>query len=302
LLNDPKADKTSEEYRKQRGLYTAYREQFNREGYVKPDGTQLKDGDDLPKAYTVKEGTSIKSFADMCFGHYDKSTQMLMKHKFFGAFVLQFKTFLSAKFEQWVLKPGTYNQGNFAEKIDEQGNKIVRIYGVDENNMPTVRYDIESNVTDGELWEPVMEWKGRFMEGMAYSVFDFGNRLRKLDFEGLKALWKNDTKRINLLLALHDMAWLSLIAAILTALLGEHDETVVGHAIAQPVIQALGDGNAYSITASIFGDINPATLVSMKKITGNTIDVLTGDKTLSKALTSTFGSLSSFKYLIEETV
>ena len=78
----------------------------------------------------------------------------------------------------------------------------------------------------------------------------------------MKALWKNDTKRINLLLALHDMAWLSLIAAILTALLGENNETVVGHAIAQPVIQALGDGNAYSITASIFGDINPATLVS----------------------------------------
>ena len=79
------------------------------------------------------------------------------------------------------------------------------------------------------------------------------------------------------MLALHDMAWLSLIAAILTALLGEKDETVLGHAVAQPIIQAIGDGNAYTITKSIFGDINPALLVSMKKIACNTIDLLTGD-------------------------
>jgi hypothetical protein len=53
---------------------------------------------------------------------------------------------------------------------------------------------------------------------------------------------------------------------------------------------------------SMIGDINPAMLVSMKKIAGNTIDLLTGDKSLSRTLTSTFGSLSSLKYAIEETV
>ena len=302
LLHDPNADKSSIEYRKQRGLYTAYREQFNREGYVKSDGSQLKDGDDLPRAYTIKEGTSIKSFADMCFGHYDKSSQMLMKHKFFGAFFLQFKTFLSAKAEQWVLKPGTYNQGNFAEKVDEQDNRVVRIYTIDANGNSEIRYDIESNVKEGEIWEPVVEWKGRFMEGMVYSVLDFAKKLYKLDFKGLQELWKNDTKRANLLLALHDMTWLSLIAAIITALLGDNDETVWGHGIVQPVVQALGDGNAYTIMTSMIGDINPAMLVSMKKIVGNTVDLLTGDKSLSKTLTSTFGSLSSLKYTIEEIV
>jgi hypothetical protein len=108
------------------------------------------DGEDLPRAYTIIEGTSIKSFADMCFGHYDKSSQMLMKHKFFGAFYLQFKTFLSAKAEQWVLKPGTYNQGKFAEKFDSAGNRIVRIFTFDENDIPSVRYDIEQNVKPGD--------------------------------------------------------------------------------------------------------------------------------------------------------
>lgn len=293
LLNDPNTNKNSEEYRKQRALYTAYREQFNKEGY------RILDGQDLPRAYTIKEGTSIKSFADMCFGHYDKSSQMLMKHKFFGAFFLQFKTFLSAKAEQWVLKPGHYNQGQFVEKFDEKGNRIVRIYTFNENDIPTVRYDIENNVKEGETWEPVMEWQGRFMEGMFYSVWGFGSKLIKMDFKEFKEMWKNDTKRANFKLFLHDMVWLSILSMIIMALLGENDETVAGHALVIPVVQAFGDGNAFSIISSMFGDINPAMMTSVYKIWNNTTDVLTGDKTLSRALTGTFGSLSSLKYAIE---
>lgn len=294
LLNDPTANKNSDEYRKQRALYTAYREQFNKEGY------KILDGEDLPRAYTILEGTSIKSFADMCFGHYDKSSQMLMKHKFFGAFYLQFKTFLSAKAEQWVLKPGTYNQGKFAEKFDSAGNRIVRIFTFDENDIPTVRYDVEQNVKPGDTWEPVMEWQGRFMEGMFYSVWDFGERLIKMDFKGFQELWKNDTKRANFKLFIHDMLWLYLISFIIQLLLGDNDETVWGHSFVTPVVQALGDGNAVSIMSSMFGDINPAMMTSVYKIWNNTTDMLTGDKTVSQALTGTFGSLSSLKYTIEE--
>jgi hypothetical protein len=50
-----------------------------------------------------------------------------------------------------VLKPGTYDQGNFAEKVDEQGNRVVRIYTIDANGNPEIRYDIESNVKEGEI-------------------------------------------------------------------------------------------------------------------------------------------------------
>jgi hypothetical protein len=80
LLHDPSANKNSEEYRQQHSLYMAMLNDFNEEGW------NLKDGDALPEAYTIRESTSIKSFTEMCFGHYDKSTQMLAKHYFFGAF------------------------------------------------------------------------------------------------------------------------------------------------------------------------------------------------------------------------
>jgi hypothetical protein len=94
LLSDPNANKNTEEYRKQRGLYTTMLEMFNQEGY------NLKDGDALPKAYTNREATSIKSFSDLCYGHYDKNTQLLCKNMFLGSFFFQFKTFISAKLEQ----------------------------------------------------------------------------------------------------------------------------------------------------------------------------------------------------------
>ena len=93
LLNDPNANKDSKEYKQQHALYTTMREQFNREGF------NLIEGDALPRAYTTQESASIKSFADMAFGHYDKDQQMLAKHQFLGAFMLHFKTFLSAKLE-----------------------------------------------------------------------------------------------------------------------------------------------------------------------------------------------------------
>lgn len=293
LLSDPNADKNSAEYRKQRGLYTAMRIQFNKEGYT------LKDGDELPRAYTIQESTSIKSFADMCFGHYDRSSQMLMKHKFLGAFFLQFKTFLSAKAEQWILKPGIYNQGHYKEKYDGE-YRIVRIYTFDENGEPSVRIDTENNVQEEDIWEPYMEWTGRFMEGMAYSMLDFGNALYHIDFQKFKELWANPTKRANFKLFLNDMVWMSIIAAIISLLLGDNDETVWGHALVVPTIQALGDGNIVTIAQSMVGDINPAIMSQGSKIINNTWDLITGQKSFGKALTGTFGSLNSLKYTIEE--
>lgn len=93
LLNDPNANKNSEEYKHQRGLYLSLLAQFNNEGFT------LSDGDALPRAYTIQESTSVKSFAELCFGHYDPSSQMLLKNHFLGALVLHFKTFISAKLE-----------------------------------------------------------------------------------------------------------------------------------------------------------------------------------------------------------
>ena len=96
LLRDPQADKNSQEYKEQYAIYQAMKLQFIAEGFNFENQPEFY----LPRAYTYKEATSVKSFAEMCFGHYDKNTQMLAKHTFVGALFLHFRTFISAKMEQ----------------------------------------------------------------------------------------------------------------------------------------------------------------------------------------------------------
>lgn len=264
LLSDPNANKNSKKYKEQHSLYTAMLEQFNREGY------NLQEGDELPRAYTIQESTSIKSFAEMCFGHYDKSTQMLMKRMFLGAVWLQFRTFLSAKLEQWILKPGTYDQGQMKVKYTDDGDMYVRVYEFDDNDNPTVRIDVESNMKPGDKYEPYMEWQGRFMEGIAYSMIDFSKKLATLDYRGLQELWQNDIKRANLKLFLTDMIWMSIMMWLITAMFStlkeENEYGPVSHLFESALYNSFADGNIYTILSSMGGDLNPPSYSIIKNL------------------------------------
>lgn len=110
LVYDFKKDKRFEQYLAnntshkdylvQKGLYETMIEEFNKSGYLKEDGTQLKIGDDLPRAYTNTEAQGIKNYADLLYGHYDESSRALLNDTFLGSFILQYKTYITAKFEQ----------------------------------------------------------------------------------------------------------------------------------------------------------------------------------------------------------
>jgi hypothetical protein len=225
LLNNPAANKESAEYKSQLSLYLTMAEELRNDGYNIEQYNANKPIPPLPRAYTVREGLSIKSFADLCFGHYDKNTQMMAKHAFLGSFFLQFRTFISAKLEQWILKPGTYNIGKYAEKFDVDGVRIMRVIKYNEDGSPSIEFKREDELTDDDKYAtPFKEWQGRFMEGIAYSMFDFGRALIKMDTQELKELWANDTKRANFYLFLNDMVLYSILMAILGSLFfGEED-------------------------------------------------------------------------------
>ncbi len=114
-------------YKEQRSLYLANLEQLNREGFKK-DGKILYEGDDLPRAYTSKESMGIRNLADLCFGHYDKATAMLWKNTLLGGMLTHYRTFLTAKIEQWTMSPGKYNVTKLNQQYDHRGVKLVRVY------------------------------------------------------------------------------------------------------------------------------------------------------------------------------
>lgn len=289
------ADVNSEAYKRQEGLYEAYRQQFNQEGW------NIEKGQPLPRAYTVREATSIKSFTELCFGHYDKNTQMLAKSMFMGAMMLQFRTFLSAKLEQWILKPGTYNQGKFVEKFDENGVRYVMIQSTGENGLPTTRVDLETNVKEGETATPYVEWQGRFIEGIAYSMIDFLKAIGKMDYNEFKALWANPTKKANFYLFLTDLIFMSLIMWMIYAVfLSEENKEelgALGHLGAMALYTSFQDGPIQNIVAQFAGDLNPPAYSIIKNIVNQSTAVITGDKNLWEGATSTFGFMSDLKYI-----
>jgi len=68
-------------------------DEFNKQGY------NLKEGDNLPQAYTQTEASSIKNFGDLLYGHYDEESKSLFCDTFIGTFFMQYKTFLTSKLE-----------------------------------------------------------------------------------------------------------------------------------------------------------------------------------------------------------
>lgn len=302
LLNNPNSNINSEEYKSQLDLYLSMVDQFRIEGYNIPHFVKGKKIPPLPRAYTIQEGLSIKSFADLCFGHYDKRTQMLAKHMFLGSFFLQFRTFLSAKLEQWILKPGTYNIGSYREKFDVDGVRIMRVISFDDNGIPKVELKREDEISKEDIATPYKEWQGRFMEGIAYSMWDFGHSLVKMNSQDLKELWKNDTKRANLFLFINDMILMSIIMAAIQALLLDNEEIEWNpgtHMMAMALYTSFSDGPITQLLSSLGGDINPPMYSQVKNLYRNSVNVLTGDMKISEYFTGTFGALRDLEYLMK---
>lgn len=297
LLNDSSADKNSKEYKIQKSLYEAMRIQFNKEGW------DIKPGEDLPRAYTIQEGNSIKSFSELCFGHYDRSTQMLAKSMFLGSFMLQFRTFLSAKLEQWILKPGTYNQGQYKLAENSEGVKYVKIFeGEDSNGLPKYRIDLETNIKDGDNWTYIQEWKGRFMEGMAYSILDFGKALFTMDWNKWKELWNNPTKRANFKLFFHDLVWMSIMMMIIQAIFLDENEagekpSGISQFVGSTLYTSFADGPIHSILGGMFSDLNPPAYSIAKDLYRNTTGIISGSSTFFEGVADSFSVVNNFTYL-----
>lgn len=137
----------SKDYLKQKALYYKYLEEWNK---VQP--LTEKDKDDkghwkLPQAYTPREAESIKNFGDLLYGHYDPSSKSLMDDTFLGSFFMQFKTYATAKLEQWFMKGNTYNIGQYKELVDPDSGEVMYervVVGQSGVDLPSVERITES--------------------------------------------------------------------------------------------------------------------------------------------------------------
>lgn len=318
-----KGDTSDPKYIEQKTLYLKNIEEWNAQGYTKSDGTFLQEGDDLPNAYTNREGQSVKNYADLLYGHYDDESRGLINDMFLGSFFMQFKTFITAKLEQWTMKEGIYNIEHLKQQYDPIDNEklyeIVVYPDGDMTNMPYREIIKESeleNRTEEERKNarPYVEWTGQPMEGMLQSMVSFGNAVKNMDQKKLQELWNNPHDRGLLLIGLSDMFICALLFVLIKALYGSSvgsddwddinkDVKDAGYltSFSYSVLTGFAqDGPPSAIISSMLGDMNPPLITNVQQFTDSCLNVVTGKSTVTYALTKQIGLLSDFSGIVKE--
>ena len=311
-------------YLEQKTLYLNYLREYNRIGFTKEDGSEFQEGDDLPMAYPPREQQTFKNFSDLLYGHYDDESKALLNDTFIGSFFLQYKTFVTAKLEQWTLEPGVYNTELLKQQYDPV-NKDEKLYvkveykDGDNLGIPTRTIVRESQLTEEDKksgnYEPYMRWEGAPMEGMWYGSAEFLKSLAKLDGKKLKEILNNPLKKSNLILALNDMILASLMMFIINALFGIgigeeewyrtakirqaiRDEGWGSQWFYKVAMGAFSDGPVTNIIYEMFSDVNPPLVSSITKLGKSVTEVIFGNKSVARAVTENVGAVREFQGIV----
>lgn len=270
-------DDLKDTFNKQAALYEAMRDDFNEELTLSEQLDKSK-FISLPRAYTTRQRTSMKSFQDMTFGYYDKETKAYFFKTSIGLIFKQFMAYLSAKKMQYFqVRSNQTARGEYKQLTDTSGNKIWTI--VDDNGELHNINDVQLNTEFSQYKDhakPKLVWTGTYMEGIVQS---YCNLMKELwigtpkalrgDMSSFKQIWreyvkKGDIRHSNLMQGLWDLAMSALFMALLRAILFD-DPEVTGVSYESQLEQSgAGIQNLYWVAKSASQDFN--ILTSMKSL------------------------------------
>lgn len=317
-------DETSHpDYLKEKSLYEKMIELFNTEGYRKKDGSLLsiKDKDALPMAYTQTEAASIKNFSDLMYGHYDEESKSLFCDTFLGTFIMQYKTFLTSKLEQWIMPQGVHNSEMLKQQFDpETGEELYQIIEEDEDGNPHRKIVRKSQLTQEQLNKDqarvYYDYEGIPMNGLLAEQVRFFKDIATMNFADMKALWENPQDRGFFLIGLHDQWLMMLLAFLVTFITGEFadvneplDPSKVRAAVKKmgPTEQLAFNVIWGSTQDSQFQNIvgaftqNPPMVTQVTRFLNSSWQVMSGTHTIPYALTQNFGAIRNFQGIVKDT-
>lgn len=306
------------DYLKEKSLYLTMLDKFNDEGYRKEDGSKLKDGDDLPQAYTQTEAGSIKNFGDLLYGHYDEESKSLFCDTFIGSFVLQYKTFLTSKLEQWVMPKGVHNTELLKQQLDvETGEELYQVITYDEDNNPHRKIKRKSELSEEEINNNnarlYYDYDGIPMNGILWETGKFVKSILTWDQETLNQIWNDPVERGYLLLGLHDEFIMMLLALLVTFLTGEFagvneplDQQKVRNAVKrmgpaeQLVYNVIWGSTQDSQFQNILGQFaqNPPLITQLQRFAKSNWQVITGQHSVPYLFTNNIGMVRNFNGLV----
>lgn len=293
-----KGDKSNiHKYNEQRALFERMKEDMIAEKVQVIDweaGTSrplTAEDDFLPQAFTLKEISKIKQEADSMYGYMDSDTKSLFYRKGVGLIIGQFKTFFSAKKNQYFLQRGVYNNGKYTHLTDNDGNKL---YWVKDDQGNRIGTTTEVNEF------PVIDWQGSMMEGIFWSVKDLFNVFNLSSPEGrrkLREAWKDPVKRRNFYVGLGDALATMLLLLLASMMFGDLTPSEMSYA----------ERNLQSVLKNASSELNVIKAFSgqvefqftgwetMTKLAESTGRLISGDTNVQRMLASNFGVFRTFK-------
>lgn len=228
-----KGDKTNPNYQFQKALYLAMHREFREADVLGQYGLVNYDKDDtfpedpseiqsLPRAYTTRQESEIKTISDTMYGYMDHTTKSLMFKKAFISLLTQFQTFATAKRNQWLQTPmESGRRGKYDQLQDLEGNLLYWEYNIDENGQPYKIKTTNKLDSTGNENMPVVEWNNYRIEGYLWTIQEALKAVSLLRHKDLAKIWANPHKRANIIMAAHDIFLLALFSWLFGLLFGE---------------------------------------------------------------------------------
>lgn len=313
--------KNSTEYKEAFSRYLAALEQFKKEGVTNLDGSELKVGDDLPRAYTNQQAQAMKAIADNMYGYYNHENKSLFATTLMGGLAMQMKTYWSAKKNQFLAPGGVKLMGKY-EDYKENGQQLY--YQVNEKgdidlSKPFV-LDSDPNCSGVK----VQQWKGQWQEGIVLTLAKLwrdgsGSSLN----ERWQDLWNNPDAnlrrayRSNIKHLALDLFFMIVVGNLFAAAFQpwEEDEkkqfnadpTDMGKAASYMGVKLLADSFDHSVMDFNFFDSifsptvewQPFAFSSISKLLGNASKYFTTDATFANTIANSSAVTRQFKPIIK---
>ena len=104
------------------------------------------------------------------YGYYDTSKKSLIQATLLGGLMMQMRTYWSSKKNQYLAPGGIKNQGKWVYMTDHNGEEV--FYSVDENGEIDIHAPYKRKGEEGCGDIHVLQWKGRFEEGILLTCWD----------------------------------------------------------------------------------------------------------------------------------
>lgn len=321
-------DKNHPNYNKQMSLYREICRQFTIENAKNPDGTLFTVPEygkviPLPRAYVNTQAESMKALSDMIYGYYSHEKKSLIHNMMIGGLIMQMRTYVSAKKQQYMAKGSSTLRGRFEHLKDENGKLLY--YGLNEDGTPN------ENIIQSETPNnfPVVRWVGQYGEGIFASLSELLDVQERSLSDNVKTFTEvlftgtgnkdslEFARSYNRISLWYDLGMVWIISPILMNLLADwydeledelKDGTILdgirlasGNVFRESVEYSLMDFDIWnSLYTPVLGNINPFALTYLSAIPKKLINAWASDRSDSyDAIVSSFGATRQLKPLFD---